>query len=73
MLEGKGNYKNPGILAVNTIKQRSNKRAPQKNKKTFQKQALQQTSHQRNKHLGSPPCEILRTFLKINKEGSQAN
>ena len=42
-------------------------RIPQKNKKTFQNQALRQKSHQMNKHLGSPPCKMLETILKINK------
>ena len=52
---------------------KSKNRVPQKNKKTSWNQALQQKSHQRNKHLGSSPCKIQWTIFKIVKEGTQTN
>ena len=41
------------------------------NKKTSQKQALPLKSQQKNKQLGSTPCKILRTVLKMKKERTQ--
>ena len=41
-------------------------RAPQKNEKTSQNQALQQKYLQKNKNLGSLPCKIFWTILEIN-------
>ena len=43
------------------------------NEKTSRNQALQQKSHQRGKHLGSPPCKILVTILKMDERGTQTN
>ncbi len=39
-----------------------------KNKKTSQNQALQQKSHQKNKHLSSPLIKYSGPFLKWMKE-----
>ena len=52
---------------------KNNKRIPQMNEKTYRNQARQQTSHQRDKHLGSRPCKILRTILKMKKGRIQTN
>ena len=41
------------------------KGVPQKNKKTYQNQTLQQKSHPRNKYMGNPPSKI---FLRWTKE-----
>ena len=52
---------------------KSKKSVPQKNKKAARNQALEQKSHQRNKHLSSLPCKILLTILKMVKGGTQTN
>ena len=41
--------------------------------KTFRNQALKQKSHQRKKYLGSPPCKIFGTILKMDKGRTQIN
>ena len=46
------------------IEEKNQKRAHQKDKKTPWKQAQHQKSHQSNKHLSSPPCNILWPILK---------
>ena len=38
-----------------------------------QNQALQQESHQRDKHLSCSPCKILGTILQIDEGRTQAN
>ena len=49
------------------------KRVSQTNEKDSQNQALLQKSHQRDKHLGSPPCKILGTIPKMDKGRTQTN
>ena len=49
------------------------KKLPQTNGKTSGNQALWQKSHRRNKQLGSIPCKILGTILKMDKEETQTN
>ena len=38
-----------------------------------QNQALQQKSHQKEKHQGIPPCKILWSILKMDKGRTQSN
>ena len=42
-------------------------------KKTSQNHVRQQKSCQRNEYLGSTPCKIFRTILKMDKERIQKN
>ena len=48
------------------MKEKSKQRVYKKNKKT-RNQILWYKSHQRNKHLASPPCKIFWTILKLGK------
>ena len=72
----KENYKYLEILKVDSIKQsemkeKNKKRVQQTNERASRNQVLQPKSHHRDKHLGSPPCKILETVLKIDKKVSQ--
>ena len=40
----------------------------QTKEKNSRKQALQQESDRRDKHLGCPPCKIIGTILKMDKK-----
>ena len=37
------------------------------NEKTYRNQVLEQESHQCDKHLGCPPCNILDTVLQVDE------
>ena len=77
MLEEKETYYYLGILEVDTIKQvgmkEKIKKVSQENKKTTQNQIMSQKSHQRSKHLGCFPCQMLRMILKVNKGRTSTN
>ena len=49
------------------------KNLPQANEKASRKQAMQQKSHQNNKHWGRPFCRILGIILMMDKQGTQTN
>ena len=44
---------------------KDSKRVPQENEKTTQNQTVLQKPHQRDKHLGCPPCKILGTIFNV--------
>ena len=49
------------------------RRVPQVNEKASQIQTLQQKSHQRDQHLDCPPCKMLKTIHKMDKERTSIN
>ena len=52
---------------------KNKKRIAQTSEKISRNQTLQQNFHQRDKHLGSPPCKILGTSLLMDKGRTQIN
>ena len=52
---------------------KNKKSEAQMNEKASQDHVLQQKSHQKNKHLGSPFCKILGAILKMDKRGTRTN
>ena len=54
-------------------KRKNNKRVPQKNEKTSGNQTQPEKSRHKDKHLGSPPCEILGIIYKMDLGGIQTN
>ena len=56
------------------MKEKKNKeRLSQENEKASQNQVLQQKSHQSDKHQDSSSSKILRTILKMDNTGTQAD
>ena len=60
-----------GLLEMNRMKQaemkKKRKRIPRKNKKISWNQALRPNFHQRDKHQGNPPSNVLRIILEMEK------
>ena len=66
------------IFEADIIKHRNERKSKKKwnplnNKKTSRNQALQQKSHQKDKHLSRPPCKVIWTILKMSKGENHSN
>ena len=53
--------------------ERNKKRVLQTNEKPARNQTLQKKSHQRDKHMGCPPCKKFWTILKMEEGVTQIN
>ena len=53
--------------------EKNKKRVPQKKEKDFRNQLCSRNLMKGIKHMDSPPCKLLGTILKMNKEGAQTN
>ena len=70
--DGKKTYKYFGILEADTIKQAEmkeqiSKEYPRRTKNLFKTNFCRKKFHQRDKHLGDPPCKMLGTILKMDE------
>ena len=73
MFEEKENYQYMGIFEADIIKQADMKEYIIKEYTGQTRKVLEtnQKSHQRNKHLGGPPCKILGTILRTQTKGPE--
>ena len=66
-----------GLVNMDTIKdvgQKFKERVLQKKQESFPKlSSAKKKSHQRDKHLGSPPKKILKTILKMDQGRTPTN
>ena len=67
---GKKENKYLGILEAETIKQKWRKKIWKEYLRRTKNQTQQQKCHQKDKHQGSSPCNILRAILKMDKRGT---